>query len=235
MAGKKKRIDFSQDPPPTLRDCPFYGYKLDPEQQAFAEAIYSKDYDIVFCNAPAGTGKNLIAVGTANILVQFGIYDEIVYIVSPYAERVQGYLPGDIQTKSAMYYEPLYQALVSCGINPNTAINIDGTTGDKTGGYISCVTDTFLRGTNLNNCIVLLDECQNYTVPQLKKTLTRVGSNTKVIVIGHTLQCDIDPSKSGFAAYIEHFRNRDRCAVCTLSVNHRGWISQWADAYAPTS
>ena len=233
MAAKKKTIDFSQEPPASLRDCPFFGYKLDDEQQAFADAIYSKENDIVFCNSPAGTGKNLVAVGTAYIMVQFGMYDEIVYIVSPYAERKQGYLPGDIQTKSAMYYEPLNQALVACGINPNTSINVDGTTGDKTGGFITCATDTFLRGTNLNHCIVIIDECQNYTVDQLKKTLTRIGSDTKVIVIGHTLQCDIDPSKSGFAEYIEHFRGQERCAVCELHTNHRGWISQWADEYVP--
>lgn len=231
MAAKKKKIDFSQDPPETLDDSPFFGYTLDDEQQAFANAIYSKDYDIIFCNSPAGTGKNLVAVGTAYIMVQFGMFDEIVYIVSPYAERKQGYLPGDIQMKSAMYYEPLNQALVACGINPNKAINQDGTTGDKTGGFITCATDTFLRGTNLNNCIVILDECQNYTEEQLKKTLTRVGSNVKVIVIGHSLQCDIDPLRSGFEGYIEHFRGKERCAICNLSTNHRGWISQWADEF----
>lgn len=235
MATRRKKIDFTQDPPPTLADCPFYGYKLDEDQLAFAEAIYSKDYDIVFCNSPAGTGKNLVAVGTANIMVGFGMFDEIVYIVSPYAERRQGYLPGDIQTKSAMYYEPLYQALVACGINPNTSINMDGVTGDKTGGFITCVTDTFLRGTNLNDCIVILDEAQNYTVPQLKKTLTRIGSNTKVIVIGHDLQCDLDnPNQSGFVRYIHHFADRERAAICHLTTNHRGWISQHADSLMET-
>lgn len=231
MAGRKKKIDFTQEPPETLADCPFYGYTLDPDQQAFAEAIYSKDYDIVFCNSPAGTGKNLVAVGTACIMQGFGMFDEIVYIVSPYAERKQGYLPGDIQAKSAMYYEPLYQAVVACNLNPNTTINMDGITGDKTGGFITCTTDTFLRGTTLNNCIVILDEAENYTIPQLKKTLTRIGDNTKVIVIGHTLQCDIDQWQSGFAPYIEHFRGKERCAICELNTNHRGWISQWADEF----
>ena len=76
-----------------MADCPFYGYQLDKEQLEFAEAIYSNDIDIVFCNSPAGTGKDLVAVGTANIMVQFGLYDEIIYVVSPYGERKQGYLP----------------------------------------------------------------------------------------------------------------------------------------------
>jgi len=230
VATKKKRIDFTKDPPMKIADCQFYGYTLDPEQLAFAEAIYSNDIDIVFCNSPAGTGKDLVAIGTANIMVQFGMYDEIIYIVSPYGERKQGYLPGDIQSKSVVYYEPLFQALVACGINPNTSVNMDGIGVNNMGGYITCITDTYLRGTTLNNAIIILDESENFTTPQLKKTLTRVGSNTKVIVIGHDQQCDLDnPSSSGFVKYINHFAPMKRAAICALTTNHRGWISQHAD------
>lgn len=227
---KKKKIDFSEPAPPTLEGCPFYGYILDEEQQAFSNAIYSKDIDIVLCNAPAGTGKNLVAVGTANIMVQYGLFDEIIYIVSPYGEKKQGFLPGDYYSKSAVYYDPLYQALVSCGINPNTAVNTDGLTGQKAGGYITCITDTFLRGVTFSRSIIIIDESQNMTIPQLKKTLTRVNDTTKVIVMGHDKQCDLEDSRtSGFVRYIRHFEGKERAAICTLSTNHRGWVSQWAD------
>lgn len=231
MSTKKKRIDYTQDPPQKMSECPFYGYKLDKEQLAFAEAIYDNSIDIIFCNAPAGTGKNLVSIGTANIMVQFGMYDEIIYIVSPYGERKQGYLPGDIRSKSQVYYEPLFQTLEMCGVNPNISINDEDFVNQKNGGgYITCITDTFLRGQNLNNAIVLIDEAQNFSLSQLKKTLTRVGDHTKVIVIGHELQCDLDdPKQSGFTKYIEHFKGKERAAVCTLSTNHRSWISQWAD------
>ena len=232
MATKKKRIDFTQEPPEHIADCPFYGYQLDDDQLKFAEAIYSKDIDIVFCNAPAGTGKDLVALGTANLMVQFGMYDEIVYIVSPYGERKQGYLPGDLQTKSQIYYEPAYQTVVALGLNPNVVINLDGLCGDKNGGYITCVTDTYLRGTNITDRkILLLDECQNFDFNQLKKTLTRVGKDTKVLCIGHDGQIDLDrPEKSGFVRYIEHFTGLERAAICELKTNHRSWISQHADA-----
>lgn len=236
MAAKKKKLDFTQEPPQKIADSPFYGFKLDEKQIEFAEAIYSKDIDIVFCNSPAGTGKNLVAIGTANIMVQFGMYDEIVYIASPYGERKQGYLPGDIQSKSVVYYEPLFQALTACGINPATSINMDGLSGiqsaDKTCGFVTCITDTYLRGVNLSDRkIVILDECQNFSFDQLKKTLTRVGKNTKVVCIGHVGQIDLEkPNTSGFAAYIEHFRGCERAKICELTTNHRGWISQHADA-----
>ena len=232
MASKKKTITVTtNDIPETLSEHPFYGIDLDEEQKMFANAIWNPNIDIVFCNAKAGSGKSLVATGVANLLVQYGLFDSIVYIMSPYGERKQGWLPGTITEKSSVYFEAFYQALISCNINPHTAINDDSMVNQKNGtGYITCITDTFLRGSNLDNAVVILDEAQNYTVPQLKKTLTRVGKKAKVIVIGHDLQCDLEkPEQSGFIKYIEHFKEKERAAVCTLTINHRSWISQWAD------
>ena len=87
-----------------------------------------------------------------------------------------------------------------------------------------------MRGTNLDNAILILDETQNFTFPLLKKTLTRIGENTKTIVIGHTGQVDLDnPRDSGFSRYMEHYRTQSRCATCELTINHRSWVSNWAD------
>lgn len=217
--------------PMSLKGHPFYGYTLDSEQMNFAEAIWNPDIDIVFCNSKAGTGKTTVATGVANLLTEYKRYDGIVYIMSPYGERKQGWLPGTLTEKSSVYFEAFYQALINCNVNPHTAINDESMVNQKNGtGYITCITDTYLRGTNLNNVVVIIDEAQNYTVPQLKKTLTRVGSNAKVIVIGHELQCDLDSVEdSGFMTYLKHFEGKERAAVCELTTNHRGWISQWAD------
>ena len=228
MTARKKT---DTDIPAAIQADFFYGYNLDEEQLNFANAVWNKDIDIVFVNARAGTGKTTIAAGVANLLIKYGLFDNIVYIMSPYGERTQGYLPGTITEKSSVYFEAFYQALINCNINPNTAINTDSMINQKNGtGFITCITDTYLRGTNLNNAVVIIDEAQNFTVPQLKKVLTRVGNKSKVIVIGHDLQCDIDnPDKSGFTKYIEHFKDEERASVCKLTTNYRGWISQHAD------
>lgn len=232
MATKKKQpTDVPPDAPREIEKDVFYGFKLDDEQLAFANAIWNPNIDIVFCNSCAGTGKTTIATGVANMLVQYRIYENIVYIMSPYGERKQGWLPGTITEKSSVYFEAFYQALTNCDINPHTAVSTESIANQKSGsGFITCITDTFLRGTNLDNVVVIIDEAQNYTVPQLKKVLTRIGSKAKVIVIGHELQCDLDDGlKSGFVKYIEHFKDCERAAICTLTTNHRGWISQHAD------
>lgn len=232
MAGKRKTItEVKPVAPDKIDGAMFYGMRLDDEQEVFANEIWRPDIDIVFCNAKAGSGKTFVTTGVANLLVQYGLFREIIYIMSPYGERKQGWLPGSLEQKSIVYFDPFYQALIECGINPQTAVYGESVENQKYGtAYIRCMTDTFLRGQNINNSVVIIDEAQNYTVSQLKKVLTRIGSKSKVIVIGHTLQCDLDDERtSGFAKYIEHFRDKDRASICTLVNNHRGWISQHAD------
>lgn len=233
MANKKKPVMLEDygDAPQTLEGHPFYGLMLDADQRNFRDSIWNPDKLIVFCNARAGSGKTLIATAVADLLVKYGKYDGIVYIVSSYGEQRQGYLPGSITEKSEVYFEPFYQALISCNINPNTSINDESMVNQKNGtGYITCLTHTFLRGTNLDGKVIILDEAQNYTVSELKKTLTRCSDNCKVIVIGHDQQCDIGRKDlSGFTKYIAHFKDDERTAVCELTKNYRGWISQHAD------
>jgi phosphate starvation-inducible protein PhoH len=209
----------------------FYGMILDEDQMDFVKAIKDMSKSIVFCDAPAGTGKTTLAMGAANILVQDKRNDleGIVYIVSPYGEQKQGYLPGSITEKSEVYYEPAYQAMVEVGMNINSCVYSDSMISKKKGeAFVKMLTHTYLRGTNLQNKVVILDEAQNYTVAELKKVLTRIHDSCKVIVIGHTGQIDI-LGGSGFAKYLDHFEGQEKCQVCRLTTNHRGWLSAYAD------
>jgi predicted ribonuclease YlaK len=210
----------------------FYNMILDEEQIAFVDAIKNPEKSIVFCDAPAGTGKTTLTMGMANILVQDkrNELEGIVYIVSPYGEQKQGYLPGSITEKSEVYYEPAYQAMIEVGMNPHVDVYSESMITKKKGeAYVKMLTHTYLRGTNLQNKVVILDESQNYTVAELKKVLTRCHDSCKVIVIGHTGQIDIRGG-SGFSKYLEHFEGHEKCAVCKLTTNHRGWLSTYADA-----
>ena len=232
MANKKRPMfeDFG-DAPKIIDDRPFYELNLDEDQKKFVNAILNPDNTIIFCNAKAGTGKTTLAIGTADILVKHNKYDGIVYICSAYGEKKQGYLPGSITEKSEVYFEPAYQAMIECNMNINTCINTDSMVNQKYGeGYVTLLTHTFLRGTNLKKKVIILDESQNYNVADLKKTLTRCSDDCKIIVIGHDQQCDLDDKEStGFVKYIEHFRGHEHCEICELTINHRGWVSQFAD------
>jgi predicted ribonuclease YlaK len=213
----------------------FYGIQLDEEQKIFRDCIWDDSRKIVFCNSKAGTGKTTVAVGTANLLCQFKGYENIVYIMSPTQEQKQGFIPGSIEEKSAPYMEPLYDTLLKIGLDPMRVVDSsDNVQGKKDGSaFIQCRTHTYLRGCTFENSVVIIDEMQNYYKSEAKKTLSRISDNCKCICIGHSGQCDLykNPQNSGFdeAYRVFQYENDNRVAFCTLSVNHRGWISTVAD------
>lgn len=177
------------------------------------------------------THNTQISFATANLLVEYGLYDGIVCVMFPCEENKQGYLPGDITQKSEVYFEPIYQAIIKCNLEPHRIINDESMTAKKCGdAYVKLLTSTYLRGTNFENKVIIIDEAQNGTLPDLKKVLTRCADSCKVIVIGHTGQIDLKNKKqSGFARYIEHFKDEPYAAVCELHTNHRGIVSTKAD------
>ena len=221
--------------PETLDDNIFFGLTLDDDQRLFRDALWDKEKTIVLCDAKAGTGKSVISVAVATLLVKYGLYDGIIYIMAPTQEQAQGYLPGSIEEKSAPYMQPLFDALISIGEDPMIAIKSDNNIQAQKDGrsYVDVCTDTFMRGINLEHKVVIIDEAQNFYFDQLKKVLTRIHDNSKCIVIGSSIQCDIvkHPERSGFVPYIKAFKKSEdsRCQICTLTKNYRGWLSNFAD------
>ena len=131
----------------------FYGLILDEQQKVFVGAILDPEKTIVFCNAKAGTGKTTLAMGAANLLVKDNRneLDGILYIVSPYGEQKQGYLPGSVTEKSEVYFEPAYQAMMECGLNPNTVVCNESMIAKKRGdAYIKLLEEKPLDDITIN-------------------------------------------------------------------------------------
>ena len=223
------------NPPKTLDEHYFYRLRLDEDQKKFRQAIWDKNIQIVFCDARAGTGKTTIAVATADLLVKYGLFSEIIYITSACHERKQGFLSGSLYEKSREYFAPLYDALETIGIQAEKVIHSDDVITEKYDPpYITAITDTYIRGRNFGNAdkkvIVIADESQNMTMIQLKTLLSRIGEGSMAIVIGHSKQCDLlSVATSGFTRCLRHYSDREWAAACTLTKNYRSKISQWAD------
>lgn len=235
MATKKARqIDFT-NAPKDLTDHPFFGLHLDADQLEFANTIWSQDKDIVFVDAAAGSGKTTVAVCASVLLCKYGLYDDVVYVMHPVSDT-QGFLPGSITEKSSVYFEALYQALITANEMPEQVIRNTSMAYDKQGlAFVTAITDSYLRGSNIggnSKTILIVDEAQNFDTFSLRKVLTRACENTKVIVIGHDLQCDLlRKHESGFKSCMEHFRqkNNPRFAFCSLKTCHRSLVAQVAD------
>jgi phosphate starvation-inducible protein PhoH and related proteins len=199
--------------------------KLTNEQREYVDSIFDNQLTIV--NAKSGTGKTTLAVACAKIIGK-----PLIYVFSPVEEKKMGFRPGTQQEKEREYLTPLKDALLEIGENPDKVIyDPDNIEAMKAGHvWVYPMSHTFARGINLKDKTVILSESQNYTRGDLKKTLTRIHDTCGVIIEGHTGQCDLpDPIKSGFAPYIEHFRNEPYCKVIELSVNFRGKLAQHAD------
>ena len=240
--NNKNTQNYSRNPefaPETLKDHPFYGLTLDPEQEAFRDAIWDPKKTVTICDSFAGSGKTLIALGTANLLVQYGLRDGIIYIMTPTQEQRQGYLPGTMEEKSAPYMQPLLDAMLTLGIPEYTLISDDMKYRKDDSAYIQFTMDTFLRGCNIENKVVIVDEIQNMFFDIIKKTLTRIHDNCTIILIGSHIQMDIysHRERAGFIPYLNAFKkevesggpNADKIALIELRTNHRGWFSNFCD------
>lgn len=194
------------------------------EQRIYVDAIFDKQ--LVIVNAKAGTGKTTLAVACAAVIGK-----PLIYTFAPVEERSLGFTPGTQEEKESKYITPLLDALAEIREDARLALYREGNPdfmNDQT--WIKAMSHVFMRGTNIKESTLIIDEAANMTRGDLKKVLTRVHDSTKVIMIGHTEQCDLpDPSKSGFAPYIEHYRDEPYAKVVELTKNFRGKLAQKAD------
>lgn len=148
--------------------------------------------DMLFAIGPAGSGKTYISIALAVRALKNKEIRRII-LCRPAVEAGEklGFLPGDMKEKIDPYLQPLYDALQ------------DMIPAQKLQEYmeqnvIQIAPLAFMRGRTLNDAVVILDEAQNTTAPQIKMFLTRMGQNTKMIITGDMTQIDLPRSvKSG--------------------------------------
>ena len=209
-------------------DDVFYGFILNEDQERFKNAIMDDEHSVVIADATAGSGKTLIAVACANILCKSGRYDSTVFVFPVVEEASLGYRPGNTTEKEADYLGPLYDALIKIREVPMQAISSD--ISEKNGtAWITARSATFMRGINLENKVIIIDECQNMSVPIIKRIISRCYDNCKVIILGCQAQTDVPLNKSGFKQLIDHMENFDGCVKCALPISYRGKLAMHID------
>ena len=155
--------------------------------------------DVTFCVGPAGCGKTYLATHYALKNLAQGKYKNMV-ITKPLVEvdgEKMGYLPGDIDEKTAPYMMSLYY-------NMEQIIGKERLEVLKRAGVVQVIPLAYMRGLTLTDSIVVLDEAQNATPSQIKTFLTRIGNGSKFIINGDLMQSDIKIS-NGLEDSIKRF------------------------------
>ncbi|MNK90431.1 PhoH-like protein [compost metagenome] len=213
---------------PLPKDNLLFGYaaKLTDEQKVFVDSMFDNQVTIV--NACAGSGKTTLAVACAKVLKR-----DLVYIFSPVEENVLGFTPGDVFEKEEKYTVPIKDALLEINEDPSRSIvSEENITNVKNGtAWVYPMSHVFARGTNIKgNKFVIIDEAQNFTKSELKKIITRLHDDVKLVIIGHDKQCDLEnPNKSGFVPYLDFLKEEEYVKVCNLTHNFRGRLATKAD------
>jgi phosphate starvation-inducible PhoH-like protein len=189
-----------------------------PGQADYLRAIQTTE--IVIGVGPAGTGKTYLAVAAAvEALVRQRVRRVVLARPAVEAGERLGFLPGDLQAKVDPYLRPLYDALEDLLTHDRVQKAIENRT-------IEIAPLAYMRGRTLNDAFVILDEAQNVTGGQMKMFLTRLGVNSRAVVIGDKTQIDLGPREESGLIQIERILpGIDGVAFCYLGegdvVRHR--------------
>ena len=160
-------------------------------QKKLFEAYNSDKH--LFVYGCAGTGKTFCALYLAlkDVLNEITPYQKIVVVRSLVATREIGFLPGDHDDKSALYQIP-YKNMVKYMFEMPDDASFEMLYGNlKSQETVTFWSTSFIRGTTLDNSIIIVDEAQNLNFHELDSIITRVGDNSRIIFCGDATQSDL--------------------------------------------
>ena len=141
----------------------------------------------------AGTGKTFISLynALADVLDETTPYERIYLVRSLVSTREIGFLPGDHEDKADIYQIP-YKNMVKYMFQMPTDADFEMLYGNlKAQETIKFWSTSFIRGTTLDNAIVIVDEFQNLNFHELDSIITRIGENSRIIFCGDASQTDL--------------------------------------------
>lgn len=178
-------------------------YQLTDVHKSFTELCFNNNTNIAFVDGPAGTAKTYCAAYVALHMLKSRRVDEVVYIRSiiESASKSMGSLPGEVDDKFLPWTLPLQEKLSEL-ISSSTISNLFES------DIVKAVPVNYVRGLTFKDSVVIVDEAQNLTKSELTTILTRFGEDSKMIVIGDTLQSDIN-GRSGFQDIYNTFNDEE--------------------------
>jgi len=163
---------YSKNNLPKLFNAKTYGQKI------YKSSIYSPNNDLIICNGPAGCGKTSIACDYSIQNIKNKNFNKII-ITRPTVtiQENLGHLPGTINEKMYPWTLPIFDVF-------NEYFSKDEVESMVREGVIEISPLGFIQGRTFKNSVIVADEMQNSSVEQMYMLLTRIGSNSKMIING---------------------------------------------------
>jgi PhoH-like ATPase len=196
------------------------------EQRFVMHALRKTEIPLVCLTGLAGSGKTFLALMSGIDEMLSGKYERIIVTrnIEPVGRDI-GFLPGDIKEKMSPWLSPLMD-------------NFRHHFKDKTyfemmmdKGQIEIAPLSYIRGRTFSNAYLIVDEAQNATIHELKTVITRIGENSKIVLMGDTDQIDtpyIDKRSNGLSIVIDKFAGSSMMAHVHLTRGERSALATYA-------
>lgn len=195
------------------------------EQLYAFNSLLDPKLPLVTISGLAGSGKTFITLMAAYALVQAGLYERIVLTrnVQPVGKDI-GFLPGTMEEKMNPWLAPIMDNL-RVGLKDSN-LSLFNTL--RSQGVIEVAPLSYIRGRTFNDSILIMDEAQNATIHELKTVITRIGANSKIVLLGDVDQIDtpyIDALSNGLTIVAEKFKNQSCASHVALKRGERSHLS----------
>ena len=199
------------------------------EQHFTLDLLMDASVPVVTLIGKAGVGKTLhaLAAGLEQVLESEGPYRSMIVSrpVQPLGKDI-GFLPGEIRDKMAPWLAPIEDNLKFLMGNDRSSFDmyVDN-------GTIEIEALTYIRGRSISNAFMIIDEVQNTSIHEIKTILTRVGENTKIVLMGDIEQIDnmyLDETTNGLTYVVEKFKNYELAGHVTLKKGERSAVASLA-------
>lgn len=163
-----------------------------------------KQNEITICSGLPGTGKTFLSCAQALKLIKgFAKFKRIVLIksVTTLKNEEIGFLKGTLEEKMEPYVDSFMD-------NFRKLIGKTRTLKLRSLGIIEVLPIAFARGRSIDNSIIIIDEAQNISLDNIRTLMTRIGDNSKMVILGDVKQKDIRNKKdSSLEVVLEKFKD----------------------------
>ena len=190
-------------------------------QKRFFESYKEGKHIVAY--GTAGTGKTFITLYNAlsEILDDKTPYERIYLVRSLVSTREIGFLPGDHEDKADIYQIP-YKNMVKYMFQMPSDADFEMLYGNlKAQESIKFWSTSFIRGTTLDNSIVIVDEFQNLNFHELDSIITRIGENSKIMFCGDASQTDLIKTndRNGIVDFMNVLRKMPSFDIIEFDIN----------------